>query len=336
MQTAISTLSKNILRELCTNSRVSITELSEKYKVSRKIAKERIVALEKEFGLKYTLDLDYEALGFASLHALHVKFAKKPNPDILRATFSKSKAVQFAAITEGDFDMVLFVLTKEPKDYFKWEIAFWLALAKYGVGTSPSEVIISRLGFVPINTDLIRDSAVDDVYKKIITVLNENSRITNTELSKKIGMSQELTNYYLKKLNKEGIIKKYTAVLTTPPTKYNITFFATYTVKDLVGERAQTERQTMFFKEPLEMPIVNGPQMMFSLTGSESTFNLVSYEDLKDGIEKSVAMHDKIYRVDSPKTKYAVIKDVVKGTLPIRNISVKDNYDLTFGGTGDI
>ncbi len=336
MQTSISTLSRSILRDLCTNSRVSITELSEKHNISRKIAKDRIVALEKEFGLKYTLELDYEALGFASLHVLHVNFSKKPKPEELREIFAKSKAIQFAALTEGEFDMVLFVLTKEPKDYFKWEMGIWLLLSKYGVSTASSEVIIGRFGFVQINNDLIRDSAIEDVYKKIILVLNENSRISNTDLSKKIGMSQELTNYYLKKLNKEGIIKRYTAIVTKSPVKYNIAYFSTYTVKEKVEERVHIERQLMFFTEPQEIPVVNAPQMMFSLTGSESTFDLAAYDDFKTGLEKTVQLHDKIYKADSPKTKYATITDVVKGVLPIRNLAVKENYDLTFGGVGDV
>jgi hypothetical protein len=75
---------------------------------------------------------------------------------------------------------------------------------------------------------------------------------------------------------------------------------------------------------------------MFSLTGSESSFTLCSFEDLKAGEDRSINLHNKVYRIDSPKTKKAIIKDVVKGTLPIRNISVKDNYDSTLGGIKDI
>ena len=331
-----SILSKRILRELCTNSRVTITELSKKYKLSRKSANERIKALEKELGLKYVLELNYAAAGFTTLRILKVKFKKMPGLEILKNVLSESKIVQFAATTKGHFDMIIFTLAKESREYFKWEVGLCTLLAKYGVNTSSSEVTLVHLGFMPINNELVKESHLKDIYKKIIIELNQNSRMKLRELSRRLGLGEELVKYYIKKLGKEKIILRYTAIVTKPPLRYNFVYFFNYTIKEGLEKRVQNERREMYFKEPDEFPTLNEFQLMFSTTGSDASFTWALYDNYETGLKQSVFTHDRIYRVDSPLSRYAVIENVVKGDMPLRNIDMKENYDITLGGIADV
>lgn len=61
------TLSKQLLRELSENSRVSSSELARKLKVSPPTIKRRIEKLEKSLGIKYVLELDEDKCGLAEV-----------------------------------------------------------------------------------------------------------------------------------------------------------------------------------------------------------------------------------------------------------------------------
>lgn len=327
----MSSLSRKILRDLCTDSKVTITELSRKYGLSRAAIKDRITALEKELGLQYTLELDYEQLKFSSLHILRLRFDKKPKPkpDQLKSFFEQSKIVQLAITTKGEFDMVIMALAKDSKEYFKWEVGLWTKLAKFGLESHSSEVIVARLGFIPINNESIADCKIDDIYKKIILNLNQNSRMTMRELSTKIGMSEELAKYHVKKLSSQGIIKRYTAVATKPPLKYSLVYFANYIVKEGVESRVENERRVMYWKTLQEFPVISEFQFMWSMTGGDSSFTWACYDNYEEGVKHSITTHKSIYKVDSPDIKSAVVEQVIKGFFPLRNIDTKENYDTT-------
>lgn len=54
---------------------------------------------------------------------------------------------------------------------------------------------------------------LDEIDKKILTLLQDNSRITNKELSEKLGLSTTPIFERVKKLEKSGLISKYVAIL---------------------------------------------------------------------------------------------------------------------------
>ncbi|MBN1821542.1 MAG: Lrp/AsnC ligand binding domain-containing protein [Prolixibacteraceae bacterium] len=54
---------------------------------------------------------------------------------------------------------------------------------------------------------------LDIIDQRILIILQENGRITNAELAKQIGMSPPPTLERVKKLEKQGFIKKYVALV---------------------------------------------------------------------------------------------------------------------------
>lgn len=58
-----SYIKRSLLRELSGNSRVSVTNLSKRLRCSRNTVINNIKFLEKEFDLKYTLQINKEAIG---------------------------------------------------------------------------------------------------------------------------------------------------------------------------------------------------------------------------------------------------------------------------------
>jgi len=71
---------------------------------------------------------------------------------------------------------------------------------------------------------------IDDIDKKILKEILENSRQSHREIAKKIGVSVGTVVSRTKKMEEEGIIKRYTAVLDHEKLGYDLTVVTEITV----------------------------------------------------------------------------------------------------------
>ena len=308
---------------------MTVTALSKKLGISRPIIKRRIESLERELGLKYTLELDSREFGFSNMQVLHLKFSKKPPREALSKIANASILPQLVMMTNGDFDAVIFVIGRNAEERGNWEFELQLELSKYGVHANASYVDIIHHGFVPLTREIIMASTMSETYKRIIMELNENSRVTVKELSNKLSMSADMTDYYIKKIIRNGIIRRFTTLITKPPTKCNILFFATYTFNEGMVGRILKKRTEIYFKKEEDIPIVNEYQLVASISGGEQDLIFGTYPDISEAVQGGVDTHKRIFAKDKPIIKYGTVGEVVKGILPIRNIDIKSNYKTT-------
>ena len=333
----VSLLSRHILRDLCMDSRVTITELAQKYTVSRHVVKERVEALEREFGLRYTIEPNYAALGFTELHILRMKFKKKAQPDSLSSIFAKSRVAQLVFTTKGDFDGVIFAVAKSPMEYSQWETALYGVLSRYGAEIIQSETNIFHLGFIPLDNIAIEASNLEPIYKRILSIINSDSRISIRDLSKEMGVSEALTRYYFRELDKSKLIKRYTTLVTKSPMKVNIVYFGNnYIVKPGIQRRVERERRTMYWKQLPEFPVVSEYPISLSASGGDRFFTWANYNDYDEGKKQSVDAHVAAYREDEPKMALATVEKVIKGYPPIRNIDQKEIYGVVDWTGGEL
>ncbi|MDP4822060.1 MAG: Lrp/AsnC family transcriptional regulator, partial [Saprospiraceae bacterium] len=66
---------------------------------------------------------------------------------------------------------------------------------------------------------------LDKIDLKILKILQENSKITNLDLSKRIGLSPAPTLERVKKLEQSGIIESYHAHVNPPTIGLNVKTF---------------------------------------------------------------------------------------------------------------
>lgn len=121
-----------LLRELSENSRTSITNLSKRLKCSRNTVKSSMKALEKEFSMRYTLELNKNLLGLTQNELFVVKFGVKPTLKELKEIFHDDYLVQTAVKVEGDFDLLIKVTANSGEEYMKWALRTMLKLLPYG------------------------------------------------------------------------------------------------------------------------------------------------------------------------------------------------------------
>jgi DNA-binding Lrp family transcriptional regulator len=68
-------------------------------------------------------------------------------------------------------------------------------------------------------------TSLDEIDKKIINLLQYNSKANIKEIALKIGLTQTPTYERIKRLEKSGVIEKYVAVLNKEKIGYNVEVF---------------------------------------------------------------------------------------------------------------
>ncbi len=119
---------------------------------------------------------------------------------------------------------------------------------------------------------------IDNIDKKILETLQDNGRIKNSDLAKIINISPPPTAERVKKLEKNGYIKKYTALVD--PTKVGITCFTFVEVTLVRHGKAAVERfmsSIVEIEEVLECHHITGDADFLLKI---ATKDITSYEQL--------------------------------------------------------
>jgi Lrp/AsnC family leucine-responsive transcriptional regulator len=114
----------------------------------------------------------------------------------------------------------------------------------------------------------------DAIDKKILNILQENGRITNADLASKVGLSPPPMLERVKKLEKNGIITKYVALLD--PKKINkstIIFVSITLARHRITSIDQVKQEFSSFPEVLEC---------YSITGEEDYLLKVMVKDVEE------------------------------------------------------
>jgi DNA-binding Lrp family transcriptional regulator len=330
MERSVGPLSLKVIRELCTNSRVSLSEMERKLGSPRYLLSRHIRRLEEELGLRYTLEIDYTKLGLSKINVLHFSFSEKPSRKFIKEVADSSEIVQLAITTKGkDFDLVMFITPRNTEEYAKWVLALFLKFSRYGVAPSVSYIDIMHLGFMPLNDWAINSSDIKEIYKRMLVALNGDSRQSIRALSGKLGIGEDLTRYYMLKLEELGIIKKFTTIITRTAPRVNIILFANYVFREGYVNRVLHKRLSVYFKKDDPLQVCNEYQMVTTMSGAEYDLVWGAYKTEKEAKSNCVQLHESIFEKDSPSIRYGYVDGVVKGFMPIRSIEIKDNYVST-------
>jgi len=81
---------------------------------------------------------------------------------------------------------------------------------------------------------MVRRSYIDDIDNKIIKILINNSRISNTKIAKLLNISEASVRKRIKKIIKSGIIKKFTVELNYNLLGYKRVFIGLNIDKDKI------------------------------------------------------------------------------------------------------
>lgn len=103
------------------------------------------------------------------------------------------------------------------------------------------------------------DLNIDDLSLKILSLLQKNSRLSNSEIGRQVGLSSPAVNERIKKMEKTGIIKNYTVEIDHKKMGFKIEAYINVSLHGLFGPKLkETAKSFLKIPEVLEFYNVTG------------------------------------------------------------------------------
>jgi len=320
-------LSNLVFKELCTNSRETITDIAHKLNCSRNAVKRRINFLGEELKIKHVAELDERELGLAYNYIIRAKLRKPIDKNTLLNYLKRDPVPQFAAFTKGDFDLIIYATAKTHNEYCEWEYWIRYLLRDYIETWNNAHFLASRYGFFPLHENILETITMPNPRKEILILLNRNSRISLKELAKNTKLSHPTARYHVTKLEESKIVRRFTAIARKPPKSMHFFVFWTYRFNEGFEERAVKVRKII--RDEPEPVTMNKCSFIASLSGAADEVALLSYDDIEEGYEE-IKLINKIFAPDEVKTESGIITQVIYGELPFRNTEISKLYDISW------
>ena len=224
---------KDILMALSMNSRITVKALTKILGIKSTAIDYHIKKLEKRFAIRYTADIDVRKLGY-SMFFLFIKFSdEKPKGEDLRKVLEEHPEVQFAALTEGKFDVIAYLTAESTNLYTAFHRIFTEEkIKKYDAEFTITPAYIDY-GLIPMR-DLFFDKALqskvwhkkrgirrtNEILERERQVMREvvvNGGIDLSEIDKRYDLGHGAANYTFKKLKEEGVIIRETISMRALP-----------------------------------------------------------------------------------------------------------------------
>ncbi len=319
-----TTPTRRMVRMLSENSRATISEIADAEELSRRTIKERLANMEKALDIRYTIEFNEEALGLTVPHMVVVDLERKPDYEYVKKLLLKSPIPQLAFTIKGRNQIFIYAVGTTHKEYAHWDNALSVLLSEYGINWHSSEVMPRQLGFVPLRTELIDRLSVDEKYKPLLKMLNENSRATFRQMSDKLGMHFNTMVYNFRGLRKSDYIRRFTLTMAPQPNMYTMAFWVKYSPrKDLEKSAAKLRRA---FMSDDKYSIASRYILCAPLIGSYDHFGIGVFDSYREAQEHLVQYHKQSLGPHLSRIFYGEVDKMLIGRLPMRSIDTKADY----------
>ncbi|RLE43750.1 hypothetical protein DRJ16_03520 [Candidatus Woesearchaeota archaeon] len=307
---------KKLLFELDKNSRATLTQLAKKLKTSKEVVHYRLNQLiENKIILRFhTVPASYR-FGL-SIYKVYLRFhdVSKKKFDELVNYLLKNKDIFWVGVTKGRWDLMFGVWAKNIEEFFSIHD---VVLDKFSKYIQDKELSISRENIQYNRRWLYDDKSeiaefnfgekedktdLDEIDKKILDVLANNSREKIIDISEKTKLSVDSVSYRIKKMQKEDIIRGYKCL-------WNASKLGFTTCKAFVFFKNITEGRKKEFIDyckgidnSVNIVITFAPwdlEIMFETKDYESYFEIM--DKVKDKFNDVVKYYDSVLITGEPK-----------------------------------
>mgnify|MGYP001626455661 CR=1 FL=1 len=304
-----------LLMRLNDNSRLSLRKLGRELNISYHVIAAKLKELEEKYKLFYTLDIDTDKLGFAEGRLITIKFEKMPEIDFIKGLFAKDIFVQDAYLAQGDFDLVMYVVGLTQRDFQKWQFNLRIKLSAYGPFVKYSTINSMPTGLLHIRNELIEKSQVlSPTEKRILCLLNQNSRMRLSELVKAAHTTQMKAIYIIKKLKNIGIIKRF-SVLAQETDKKVLSAYGALIFPSESHNKLALEFQKELISEDLH-EATNDYDLIVNTNGTYDIFFICSFKDGDIFAKRGPSMLQKLWAEERPKIDQAILTACEVGKWP--------------------
>ncbi len=304
-----------ILIYLYENSRAPLKKLGREFNISYHTVAEVLRKYEEKYGVTYTLELDETKLGFSAGVIITVKFSKMPDVEMLRARLQRDIYVQNAYLGSGDFDLIMYLVGLNAHEFGVWQYKWRIDFGEYKPTIFSVNLIHFNMGFFPLRSELIAESNIlSESEKKVLLLLNENSRMKLKEIVKRSRLSQMRVIYIIKKLTKMGIIKGYRALVQQPDKKLVVAYSGTFTyIKE--HSRILLNYLKEMVKEDFHEQ-VNDYSIMYDTSGFCDIFWMCAFTDGIAAAKRGPEILYELWKEENPKITKTVLTSLLVGKWP--------------------
>ncbi len=326
-----SVTARRVLRAISNNSRAKITDIAEALGISRRTAALKLAALEKELNIHYILELNEESLGLNRPHLILAKFNGQPDYHKIKDLLLNSHIPQVAASVNGNYDMLIYANALSGMEYAHWDKKMQTLLSEYKVEWHSSEVVHRQLGFFPLRNEIIQKTAIKEKYKRILMLLNENSRMSFQQLAKSLDMNVNTAVYNFNNMIKMKYIRSFTIAVDIPKNVSLMTFFSKYTPSEGYENASAIARAA--FTSDDSNPLISRYLITAPLIGSYDFFTMGAFDSRDIAYKHDVLYHKNLFRKYSIRMSYGDIRDTLMGRFPVRSVDSKKEYKILIWNT---
>jgi Lrp/AsnC family transcriptional regulator, leucine-responsive regulatory protein len=214
---------KKLIAELLQNSRESFTQIAKKIGVSKESVQYRYHQLiEKQIVISTYARINYRALGYEKFHVLLLIDEKNPKQqdDFIKALSNDQNVLRVIEFND-DWDLEVVILAKDIRDFDK---VLNRLLDPYAdlIRKKDTEAVIDVVdkNIIPdigkiktVKSKTVSNVKIDEQDLLILHSLGKDARVSTYKISPVVKLSADAIGLRIKKLEKAGVIERYTCLL---------------------------------------------------------------------------------------------------------------------------
>lgn len=314
---------KKILFELDKNSRMSLTELAKKLKTSKEVIHYRLNKLEQEkIILRFHTVASSYRFGLTAYKVyLRLHDISKNKFDEIVEYLNKNKDVFWIGVSKGRWDLMFGIWAKNIEEFF---LIHDIILEKFSKYIQEKELSISRENLQYNRRWLYNNNSsvvefnfgekeekleISKEDKLILDELVKHSREKIIDIAEKTGLSVDIVNYRIKKMEKEGIIRGYKCLWNSSIMNFT-TCKAFVFFKDITTEKKKEFIEyCKNLKNSVNIVITFAPwdlEIMFETESYESYFKIM--DEIKEKFSDIVKFYDSVLITSEPKQVFTKVE----------------------------
>ncbi len=306
-----------LFKKLYLDSRETISKIVKDTAISHHTISKYLREYEQKYDLSYTLDIDPIALGFSEERILAIKFDDPPKIELLKKVLGNDIYVQNAYLSNGDFDLIIHVLGPNTIEYGHWEFKLRVGFSKYKPKISTSVINHTVEGFLPIKSKIINKSKnINATEKTVLGALIKNSRTRLKDLEKLTNLSQMQVLYTMKKLKKDGKIKKFSTLVQNTNKKMFLFYGITYTPNINHHRLSLLPFMDGVINAEKENDITTDYSIICDTSGHFDSVYFCNFADGQALNERGALLLKETWKAEQPEFKQCILTELVTGKWP--------------------
>ena len=338
---------KKILRRLSVDARVSMRNLADCLKTSKVNAYGLFNELSSAYGIKFVPEINIDNIGKWEFikkarlrtkrgilsetveefpetgfneYIMFVKFVGGliPTDDEIMKAIGKSFVPQFVAKIKGEYNLVMYLVSRSYEEALRFGNEFGKKLDKYKMLTYTDRVW-GTFGFFPLSVEIIEQFDIFDTYKNLLLGLSKSGRSMFSQMGREFDQGPAQMLYAYDRLIRTEILRRVTYYEEKP--KCNINTLLTVRVTN--AKAYEESKDTWFLrlvKEYNDKGRANECVFMCDVPNPKGMLVIGSFESHQGVVKFIAGMITSLKGVEIIQSR---IGDVMLGHLGIRDFDMQ-------------